>query len=136
MSAARRTTEEYVSEDWPAVAKAINERMLELGLSQRDLAEQSGVSLAIVRELQRNTVERRRGTRTMEALATALQWHPQHLLAVLHSRKPPAPGAPREDMGDPVTARLAAIEDRLAEVTDQLAALHAAVAALGDRKAR
>jgi transcriptional regulator with XRE-family HTH domain len=125
-----------VSENWTAVARAINERMLELGVSQKELAATSGVSLAIVREIQRNTVQRRRGHRTLESLAVALQWHPQHLLALLHDRRPPAPGKPREDMRDPVTARLGVIEDRLTEITEQLAALRAEVAALGDRKAR
>ena len=41
MSALRRTTEEWVSEDWAAVAKAINERVNELGWKQRELAERS-----------------------------------------------------------------------------------------------
>jgi transcriptional regulator with XRE-family HTH domain len=136
MSAPRRTTEEYVPENWPAVAKAINERMTELGLQQKELASKSGVSLAIVREVQHNVVERRRSARTLEALAVALQWHPQHLLALMHDRKPPAPGEPREDMRDPVTARLAIIEDRLTEITEQLAALRAEVASLGNREAR
>lgn len=117
-----------MSDNWAAVAKAINERAAELGLRQRDLADRSGVSLAIVREIQRHTVERKRSHRTLEALSEALDWHPQHLLAVLHNRRPPARGEPREDMQDPVSARLAAIEDRLTEITDQIAALRADLA--------
>lgn len=124
-------------ENWAAVSKAISERMNELGMRQRELAARSGVSQAIVREIQHNTVERRRSDRTLEALSEALEWHAQHLLALLHDRRPPARGEPREDMTDPVTARLAVIEDRLTEVTEQLAALRADVAAvLGDRKRR
>lgn len=122
-----------MSENWPAVAKAINERLSELGLQQKELAARSGVSLAIVREIQHHVVERRRSARTMEALAVALEWHPQHLLALQHNRRPPAPGEPREDMRDPVTARLAVIEDKLAEMSEQLAALRADVAALATR---
>lgn len=125
MSAARRTAEKYVSQaqDWPAVAKAINERMTELELQQKQLAAQSGVSLAIARELQHNVVERRRGPRTLESLSLALGWHLQHLSALLHGRRPPKLSDPTEDMRDPVTARLGVIEDRLTELTEQLAAL-------------
>ncbi|MPY77167.1 MAG: helix-turn-helix domain-containing protein [Actinophytocola sp.] len=125
-----------MSENWAAVANAIRERLTELEMKQRELAERSGVSSAIVREIQRNTVQRRRSARTLEALSEALRWHPQHLLAVLHNRRPPAIGEPREDMGDPVTARLAVIEDRLTEMTEQLASLRADVAALGERRRR
>ncbi len=125
-----------MSENWAAVANAISERLNELGMRQRELADRSGVSQAIVREIQRNTVQRRRSDRTLEALSTALQWHPQHLLALLHNRKPPAVGEPREDMTDPVTARLAVIEDRLTVITEELAALRADVAAMGEQRRR
>ncbi|GAB2787285.1 MULTISPECIES: helix-turn-helix domain-containing protein [Amycolatopsis] len=119
-----------MSEDWAAVAKAINERVNELGWRQRELAERSQVSQAIVREIQRNTVERKRSERTLEALSVALGWHPQHLTAVLHGRIPPAVGEPREDMDDAVSARLAVIERRLTDLTEQLAELRADVAVL------
>lgn len=128
MSARRRTTEEWVTEDWSAVARAINERVTELGWRQRELAERSQVSQAIVRELQHNKIQRRRSTRTLEALSLALGWHPQHLLALLHGRRPPALDEPREDMDDPVSARLSVIEDRLTTITDELAGLRADLA--------
>ncbi len=73
-----------MSEDWAAVAEAINERVAELGWRQRELAERSHVSPAIVREIQRHTVERRRSPRTLESLSIALGWEPQHLDAVLN----------------------------------------------------
>lgn len=119
-----------MSENWAAVARAINERVTELGLKQREVADRSQVSQATVREIQRHTVERRRSDRTLEALSLALEWHPQHLLALLHNRRPPAVGEPREDMQDPVSARLAAIEDRLTEMAEQLAALRADMASM------
>ncbi|ONI77082.1 transcriptional regulator [Actinosynnema sp. ALI-1.44] len=109
-----------MTEDWAAVAKAINERVNELGIKQRVLAERSAVSQAIIRELQYNTVERRRGTRTLEALSVALGWHPQHLTAVLEGRRPPAPGDPIEYADDPVANRLSAIEGRLDEIAERL----------------
>jgi transcriptional regulator with XRE-family HTH domain len=108
-----------VTEDWAAVAKAINMRVNELGWRQRELAERSHVSQAIVRELQHHTVERRRSARTLEALSTTLGWHPQHLLAVLQSRTPPHPDEPADD-GHELWSRLDALEQRLAEIADRL----------------
>ena len=56
-------------EDWAAVAWVISDRVRELGWPQRELAERSHVSVAVVREIQRHTVERRRSRRTLEALS-------------------------------------------------------------------
>jgi len=120
MSALRRSAEEWVSEDWNAVAKAINERVNELGWRQRELAERSRVSQAIVRELQHHTVERRRSTRTLESLSVTLGWHPQHLDAVLHGRRPPEPNEPVTDREDTLWSRLDALEQRLDEITERL----------------
>ncbi|GAA3359626.1 XRE family transcriptional regulator [Saccharopolyspora gregorii] len=108
-----------MSEDWAAVAKAINERVNALGWRQRELADRSRVSQAIVREIQHHTVERRRSARTLESLSSTLGWHPQHLDAVLHGRTPPEQG---EDTGhvDPLASRLDAVEGRLAEITERL----------------
>jgi transcriptional regulator with XRE-family HTH domain len=116
-----------VSEDWAAVARAINERVNELGWRQHELAERAQVSQAIVRELQRNTVQRRRSARTLEALSVTLGWHPRHLAAVLHGRRPPAVGEPAQagDISDPVSARLAAIEDHLREIAERLDKMNA-----------
>lgn len=109
-----------MTEDWTAVARAINERMNELGLRQRDLADRSHVSQAIVREIQHRTVERRRSARTLEALSLALEWHPGHLAAVLAGRKPLAPGETGDGATDKILSRLSAIEDRLDEITARL----------------
>jgi transcriptional regulator with XRE-family HTH domain len=109
-----------VSEDWAAVAKAINERVNELGWRQRELAERSRVSQAIVREIQHHVVERRRSTRTLESLSVAMGWHPQHLDAVLHGRRPPEPDEPIADRGDTLWSRLDALEQRLDEITERL----------------
>jgi transcriptional regulator with XRE-family HTH domain len=109
-----------VSEDWAAVAKAINQRVNELGWRQRELAERSHVSQAIVREVQHHTVERRRSARTLEALSVAMGWHPQHLLAVLHGRTPPEPDEPVTPSGQTVWSRMDALEDRLMEIADRL----------------
>jgi len=88
-----------VKEDWSAVAEALNSRTVELALKQKELAEKSGVSLAIVREMQQGRIQRRRNPRTLEALSIALDWHPQHLIAVLQGQTPPDadPQAPQDD---------------------------------------
>jgi transcriptional regulator with XRE-family HTH domain len=108
-----------VSEDWAAVAKAINMRVNELGWRQRELAERSHVSQAIVRELQHQTVERRRSARTLEALSTTLGWHSQHLLAVLHNRTPPNLDESSNN-GPELWSRLDTLEQRLIEITERL----------------
>ena len=117
-----------MSEDWAAVAKAINERVNELGWLQRELAKRSHVSQAIVREIQHHVVERRRSPRTLESLSVALGWHPQHLDAVLRGRRPPEPDEPVADGGDTLWSRLDAIEQRMTEVTERLDDLKADLA--------
>jgi hypothetical protein len=112
-----------VSEDWAAVAEAINGRVTELGWRQRELAERSHVSPAIVREIQRHTVERRRSPRTLESLSVTLGWEPQHLEAVLKGRRPPTATEPVTDNGGMPTSRLDAIEKRLDEITRILVGL-------------
>jgi hypothetical protein len=125
-----------VAEDWTAVGKAISERLTELGLNQRELAERSHVALSVVRELRHNTVQRRRSGRTLEALSVALGWHPRHLAAVALGHTPPQPGDPIDYTGDGVPGRLAAIEDRLDLIADRLDELNANLTAVINRDRR
>lgn len=126
-STPRRRAEEYdVAEDWAAVAKAIDRRLNDLGLRQRALAQRAHVSQAIIRELQYNTAQRRRSTRTLEAISAALDWHPRHLHAVLAGEQPPEQGQVVTVPVDAVAARLSAIEDRLRAIEDRLTELVAA----------
>ena len=120
LSRGRRSAEEYVSEDWSAVAQAIGNRMTELGISQRELVKRSQLSKAIVREVQHNVVQRRRSERTLEALSIALDWHPGHLAAVLLGRTPPKAGEPHVRSDDDISGRLAAIEHHLRELNDKV----------------
>lgn len=113
-----------MSEDWAAVAAAIDERVKALGWRQRELADRSLVSQAIVREIQHHTVERRRSQRTLESLSVTLGWHPKHLEAVLHGRRPPEPDKPEDD-DDALRARLDGIEQRLSELTERVDGLRA-----------
>ena len=114
-----------MTEDWVAVANAIKERVNELGWRQRELAQRSHVSQAIVRELQHHTVERRRSARTLEALSLALGWHPQHLAAVLRGRTPPELDEPVIDNGTTVSSRLDSIDERLGEIAALLHEMNA-----------
>ncbi len=88
-------------QDWAAVARAIDTRLAELNWRQRELAERAQVSVAIVRELHRNTTQRHRNARTLEALSLALGWHPEHLDAVLRGHTPPDRGAAGHLAGGP-----------------------------------
>lgn len=110
-------------EDWAAVAEAINERVNELGWRQGELAERSHVSRATVRELQHHIVERRRSARTLEALSTALGWHPQHIEAVLRGRRPPEPTEPVTNNGESPWSRMDALERHLSDITERLDAI-------------
>ena len=109
-----------MSDDWAAVAKAINERVGELGWRQRELAERSHVSLATVREIQRHTVERRRSPRTLESLSVTLGWQPQHLDEVLNGVGSPRAGQPVTGSGETPWSRLDTLERRLDEITQLL----------------
>lgn len=119
-SASRRTAEEWVSEGWAEVARAINQRMTELGMNQRELMERSQLSKAVVGEIQNNTVQRRRSTRTLEALSVALDWHPAHLAAVLAGEIPPRQGEPAARFPEDIPGRLAAIEHQLRQIASKI----------------
>lgn len=117
-----------MSEDWAAVAKAINERVNELGWRQGELANRSNVSQATVREIQHHVVERRRSPRTLESLSTALGWHPSHLDAVLHGRRPLDVGEQGNDRGESLWTRIDGLERRLDEISDRLRAVQSDLA--------
>jgi transcriptional regulator with XRE-family HTH domain len=109
-------------ENWQAVADAINARMAELNVSQRELAERSGVSPATLREIQHASANRRRSSRTLAAVSRALQWPDEHLAAVLGARHTPGVNLAQADEGD-VMDRLDAIHrevGRLADAVERL----------------
>lgn len=113
--------------DWAAVADAINARMDELGLSQRELQELSNVSKATVREIRKNIKPRNRKERILEALSKALGWHEDYLTAVLQRRTPPEPDKPFAKSPDDITGRLDVIEDWLASIDKHLAKVDDAI---------
>jgi hypothetical protein len=115
-----------VSEDWAAVAAAIDARVRELGWRQRELSERAHVSHAIVREIQHHVVERRRSTRTLEALSTALGWPPSHLHSILHGQPSTQASTPMavED-AHTLRLRLEKLEGRLSAIESRLDGIHA-----------
>jgi len=114
-------------EDWAAVARAISDRVRELGWRQRELAERSHVSVAVVREIQRHTVERRRSPRTLQALSVALGWEPEHLDRVLRARAQQAGGYTAADSAA-LWSRLDSLESRLAEAVTLITELRSDIA--------
>ena len=118
-------------EDWAAVARAIGDRVRELGWRQRELAERSHVSAAVVREIQRHTVERRRSPRTLEALSVALGWEPDHLDRVLKGHAQQPGGRPAADRAA-LWSRLDSLESRLAEISKLVTELRSDIATVID----
>ena len=120
---------EGVSEDWAAVARVISDRVRELGWRQRELAERSRVSAAVVREIQLHTVERRRSPRTLESLSVALGWEPGRLDAVLRGRvqRAEARGQVTADAAA-LWSRLDVIESRLDEIVKLVSGLRTDIA--------
>ncbi|GAA0242896.1 hypothetical protein GCM10010492_47670 [Saccharothrix mutabilis subsp. mutabilis] len=112
-----------MKEDWSAVADAVNSRAAELALKQRELAEKSGVSLAIVREIQQGRIQRRRNPRTLEALSIALDWHPQHLTAVLTGQTPPDADPSAAPVDNPIIPLLNTIIREIRGLRAQLGTL-------------
>ena len=75
--------------NWAAVARAVSERMDELGMSQMDLVRRSGVSDATIRRLTRG--DDRYGFRrtSLAAVSKALGWRPDALTAISRGEDPP-----------------------------------------------
>lgn len=115
-------------ENWAAVARVISDRVRELGWRQRELAERSHVSPAVVREIQRHTVERRRSRRTLEALSVALGWEPEHLDAVLTGRTLQTAAGQAAPDGAAMRSRLESMERRLDEIARLLTELRSDIA--------
>lgn len=75
--------------DWASVAKAVNDRMHERGLSQRELAERSGISVATLRKIQHGQAQSR-SRATLATLSRALGFRDDHLWGIANQGQPPA----------------------------------------------
>jgi transcriptional regulator with XRE-family HTH domain len=105
--------------DWTAVARAVNDRMRTLDLTQRELSERSGVSVATLRKIQQGD-DQRRSAITLTAISRALGLADDHLRKI-------ASGTAGATAVDPAESRL---PERLASVEAQLAHLEKRMAAL------
>lgn len=105
-----------MSKDWQAVADVISARLLELDMTQSELAHRADVALETVRELHRNLKSRRRSPRTLAALSQALDWPDDHLLNVAEGDSAGKPSA----TDDRVLVELASIREVLAAIAARL----------------
>lgn len=119
-----------MAEDWAAVADAITARMQERRINQRVLAQEANVSVATIRELQHNYTTRRRSARTLRAIATALEWPPDQLNAILNGDVAAEP-APEADLNAidvaGIVAELSHMRVLLAKILDRLEKLPAEI---------
>ncbi|WP_189160109.1 helix-turn-helix domain-containing protein [Lentzea pudingi] len=113
-----------MSKDWQAVADAINTRMEQLGLSQKELSERSKVSPATLRLMQQGANASRSAT-TLAAVSTALGWKADHLGDVAAGR--PASG---DDAEQDLREEVQALRGEVAELRAGLEGLTAKVARL------
>jgi transcriptional regulator with XRE-family HTH domain len=107
-----------VAKDWDAVAEAIRARLVEIDMTQADLAARAGVALMTVRELQHNLQQRRRSPRTLAAISEALGWPADQLARILEGEPADDP-----DAEDPVLAEFDAVREDLTAIVRRLDAI-------------
>jgi len=104
---------------WTDVAKVVNDRMAERGITQRELAERSGVSVATLRKIQGGG-EQQRTRATLANVSRALGLPDDYLWRVSQGDKPTATG-PDEGLSE-VRAELADLARRVEVLESHLAA--------------
>lgn len=105
--------------NWAAVAEAINTRLAELKMTQQELAHRSGVSVATLRELQRNYQPKRRSPRTLAAISEGLRWPPHYLSRVLDGAQSAEPEGEVDALRaavDELKVQVAVLDDRLSRI--------------------
>ncbi|MFG1854062.1 helix-turn-helix domain-containing protein [Actinomadura geliboluensis] len=106
--------------NWEAVAKVVNDRMQDRGITQRELAETSGVSPATLRQIQQG-VARQRSRATLAAISRALGLPEDHLREVsLRGRAVQgAPTTAEPALGD-LRRELAELRERVERIESRL----------------
>ena len=99
-----------MARDWQAVADAINTRSAERGLTQKALADASGVSVATLRKLQK-AEPGDRGKPVLMALSVALGWTPGYLQALSDDEAASRTVDPNAALRDDVDALRADLDD-------------------------
>jgi transcriptional regulator with XRE-family HTH domain len=109
--------------DWADVAKVVNDRMTERGITQQELAERSGVSPATLRKIQAGD-EQKRTRSTLANVSRALGFADDHLWRVSRGERP-ADAVPdgdlsilRAEVAD-LARRMDALESRMGATADR-----------------
>ena len=119
----RRDAEVADLAHWADVAKVVNDRMNERGITQRELAERSGVSVATLRKIQGGG-EQQRTRATLANISRALGFSDDYLWRVSQGDTPATAGsdggltALRADLAD-LARRVEALESRTAATADR-----------------
>lgn len=103
--------EDRGAENWVEVGEVLRARREKRGLTQEQLSNESGVSVAIIREIEQHEVIRRRGPRTLSDLSRALGWPENYLAEIRDGHKPPDAAEP-----SPEEAALRSILGKLDEI--------------------
>ena len=119
-------------EAWNAAASALRARMVELGLTQFELASKSGVSTGTITEML-HARPRQRSPRTMAAVSKALGWPSGRLAAIVQGQREAerGPAGISPDAEPDTGAELKAIRDELGRLSRRLDALESQQAATG-----
>ena len=104
-------------DNWDAVAKAVDDRLSDMRMTQMDVASRAQVSLTTVRELQHNSNPRKRRPQTLSAISEALGWPSVYLAEVLAGR---TPTAHTDETSDPVLTSLKALEREVGALRDRV----------------
>lgn len=80
---------------WADLAKVVNDRMAERGITQRELAERSSVSVATLRKIQGGG-EQQRTRATLANVSRALGLSDDYLWRISQGDKPAAAGSDKE----------------------------------------
>lgn len=104
--------------DWTSVAEAVNDRMHERGLTQREVAERSGISVATLRKIQHGQAQARTRA-TLASLSRALGFRDDHLWRIA-SQGGPSAAPPDTSAIDGLRADLADLRNRVQAIEDRL----------------
>jgi transcriptional regulator with XRE-family HTH domain len=103
--------------NWVAVSKAVNERMNELGMTQKRLAELSNVSPSTLRKIQHGHPQQRNAV-TLTAICRALRLPDDYLQRIAEGNSPAE--ALQND-----SAELAALRTEVADLRKRVEAIEA-----------
>lgn len=103
--------------DWQAVARLTNERMQEVTMTQRELSERSGVSIATLRRIQHGE-NQARSRATLASISRALGFPDDHLWNIAMRR---TAGTDDDGHGDvQIREELAELRHRVERIEEQL----------------